>query len=975
MYPELTPPLLAGLLGAAGGVGFLVAFRPVLRRLALRQVVRRPTESLLVVLGSVLGTALIVASLTVGDSLDRSVRQAAYDTLGPIDVSVRSPSAELGDEVARRLAPLAADPDLDGMITARVDPAAAVAAGGQLAEPRTLAWEMDYAAAAEFGAPHPSGLAVAAPGAGEVVINEHLAASLGVGAGDRVTFYLFQRPVQATVAQVVPAEGLAGAGLGATTNHNAFFPAGTLTSLAEDSGTGDLTTITYLSNRGGVEGGVGLTDQVVDRVEARLRAEASASTAVETPKRDVLDEAEATGATLGAVFLLVGSFSIFAGVLLITNIFVMLAEERKGQLGTLRAIGLRRRRVTAGLAIEGAVYSGAAVMLGGAVGVLLGRVVAVLAGRIFNTWEQSDNQLEITFAVTPTSVFNGMAAGFLIAFLAVVLTSIRVSRMNIIAAIRDLEQPPQRRHRLVVASAVVTAGLAALSVPVVVRGVGYLTYLVPALAVVAAVPMLRRFFRARAVYTGVALAVLGWGLLASLVRRSIFDDASTATYVVLGSLVTFGAVVLISQQQSVLLRPLRWLVNRPTQGGLATRLAIAYPTAKPFQTGATLAMYCIVVFVIVMLTQISAIIDAGVGRSVNEATGGWSLRADFLASGPPAGPEQALTSGRMEGQAVAATGLTTAPVVGDDPKGRTSEPLPVLAIGFDDPLTEHAPALQHRLPGLADDAAAWQLVLDDSSYVLIDSIYGSPGGPPGEPVMPGQVITLTDPRSGERVERTVAGVIGSGQAFYGIGGGEMRYPVLMSQSALRALSGTGAGPASTLLRLDPDADPAQVAAALEAAYLTSGLVVTDIAQSVRDDFAGTRQFFLLMQGYLALGLLVGITSLGVVMVRAVRERRRTIAVLRALGFRARTVRRAFLTESMFVALQGVAVGTVLAIATTWLFYQHNPSLETLRVGYPVAWLAIGLTVGGTLLASLLATLGPARRAAGIRPAVALRIAD
>src|SRR5690606_9575691 len=166
-------------------------------------------------------------------------------------------------------------------------------------------------------------------------------------------------------------------------------------------------------------------------------------------------------------------------------------------------------------------------------------------------------------------------------------------------------------------------------------------------------------------------------------------------------------------------------------------------------------------------------------------------------------PEQALTSGRMEGQAVAATGLTTAPVVGDDPKGRTSEPLPVLAIGFDDPLTEHAPALQHRLPGLADDAAAWQLVLDDSSYVLIDSIYGSPGGPPGEPVMPGQVITLTDPRSGERVERTVAGVSGSGQAFYGIGGGERRSRVPLSQSALRAHSGTGAGPASTLLRLDP----------------------------------------------------------------------------------------------------------------------------------------------------------------------------
>ena len=314
-------------------------------------------------------------------------------------------------------------------------------------------------------------------------------------------------------------------------------------------------------------------------------------------------------------------------------------------------------------------------------------------------------------------------------------------------------------------------------------------------------------------------------------------------------------------------------------------------------------------------------------------------------------------------------------MAGDDPKGRTSEPLPVLAVGIEDTLVAHAPDLEYTLPGLADDAAAWQLVLDDSRYVLIDSGYGAPSGPPGEPVMPGQVITLTDPRSGESVERTVAGVVGSGHAFYRIGGGEMRYPVLMSQSALRGLSGTGAGPASVLLRLDPGADQARVAAALEADYLTSGLVVTDIGQSVRDDFVGTRQFFLLMQGFLALGLLIGITSLGVVMVRAVRERRRTIAVLRALGFRARTVRRAFITESAFVALQGVVVGTVLAIGTTWLFYRNSPSFEALHVAYPVAWSAIGVTVGGTLLASLLVTLGPARRAARIRPAVALRIAD
>lgn len=43
-------------------------------------------------------------------------------------------------------------------------------------------------------------------------------------------------------------------------------------------------------------------------------------------------------------------------------------------------------------------------------------------------------------------------------------------------------------------------------------------------------------------------------------------------------------------------------------------------------------------------------------------------------------------------------------------------------------------------------------------------------------------------------------------------------------------------------------------------------------------------FFNLMQGYLAVVLAVGIAGIGVIMVRAVCERRREVGVLRALGF-------------------------------------------------------------------------------------------
>jgi putative ABC transport system permease protein len=43
--------------------------------------------------------------------------------------------------------------------------------------------------------------------------------------------------------------------------------------------------------------------------------------------------------------------------------------------------------------------------------------------------------------------------------------------------------------------------------------------------------------------------------------------------------------------------------------------------------------------------------------------------------------------------------------------------------------------------------------------------------------------------------------------------------------------------------------------------------------------------------------------------------------------------------------------------------------------YPIAWRDIGVILAATFLASILATPGPAHRAAAIRPAVAMRVSD
>ena len=129
----------------------------------------------------------------------------------------------------------------------------------------------------------------------------------------------------------------------------------------------------------------------------------------------------------------------------------------------------------------------------------------------------------------------------------------------------------------------------------------------------------------------------------------------------------------------------------------------------------------------------------------------------------------------------------------------------------------------------------------------------------------------------------------------------------------------------------------------------------------------------MMRAYLALGLVIGVAGIGVIMVRAVRERRRQVGVLRALGFEAKAVRSSFVVESAFVAVEGVLVGVILALITAYSMTLTDEFGGGLEFTIPV--FSIAVLVLGTLLFTLIATAAPARAAAKIQPAVALRIAD
>jgi putative ABC transport system permease protein len=111
------------------------------------------------------------------------------------------------------------------------------------------------------------------------------------------------------------------------------------------------------------------------------------------------------------------------------------------------------------------------------------------------------------------------------------------------------------------------------------------------------------------------------------------------------------------------------------------------------------------------------------------------------------------------------------------------------------------------------------------------------------------------------------------------------------------------------------------------------------------------------------------------MVRAVRERRQEIGMLRAMGFRAGLIRTAMLSEAGLIAVQGTLIGAVLGLITTRQLLMASDSFGDVPIPFIVPWVGLAVIVALPLVASLAVTEWPATRAARIRPAVALRIAD
>jgi len=169
-----------------------------------------------------------------------------------------------------------------------------------------------------------------------------------------------------------------------------------------------------------------------------------------------------------------------------------------------------------------------------------------------------------------------------------------------------------------------------------------------------------------------------------------------------------------------------------------------------------------------------------------------------------------------------------------------------------------------------------------------------------------------------------------------------------------------------LFRLQPGVNETRAAQDLNSFLdaISRGVTVQSLDQGSINGV--TQVFTLLLSSDLALGLLFGALAISVITSRAVVERRQQIGMLRALGFSSSLVWRSFLLEACFVIAVGLLVGATLAIFLAYQIARATYQDFPLPVG-PVAAILLS-----AFLAALACTILPARQAARLYPAEALR---
>ena len=912
------------------GLLVLAIRRPLLARLALREAVRRPGQSAVVVLGLMIGTMAIFAVQVLGDSFLESQTRGAFLAWGRVDLVAANGGRFFDPALA---AELSGDPGLRPSL-------AGVQAGVELpssvtdidrgnVKPLVVLVGFDPATQAAFGSYRlTDGTATngqdLAPG--EVLISASLANSLEANSGDRLSVSIGpQKVVELRVVGIAKATGP-----GAYTLRPALFsPLANLRPLIGDHGIN----VIRLAASGDGRAELDRAHDLAPRVRTALQALAGGpALAVRESKREDLEAQVKQVETTRGLYTSLSFFVALTGIALVVNLSLALAEERRPRHAVLRALGLGRAGMIGLSMLEGALYSVAAAVIALIPGALFGIGLVSLVYVRTQSVVVENRAAPLQYAITPEAVALSIAIGSLIVLATLFATSVRSSRMQISSAIRNLPEPTRRRKRSAWMSALLATlalgSLAALAIgdlPVRMGGGVGLVILAAAL-VGGRVPD-----RLRATLTGAALTA--WAAANVATIKDVATPESGITIVLGVVAAVFGLSVVVASNLRALEIPLGWLRG----GARATlRPSLAYLTRRPLRAGLGTGAFALVLTLLtmtaVLIPTFSSTFTGGLNEydiRVNAPTRPGLLLPDSVR--PSVGREIAMPTRPYRGE-VTAQGLTA-----------KDQYLPLYSLNAAQ-LAAGPFQLTARESRFKSDAEVWRALAEDP-HLVVTPTYPTPG----------MTVRLVGPDG--PVQFRVAGVVRT-IGLWGLAGSE----AAMSPFATLPVGTT------ILAKSRPGADAGAVARQIQREVYSQGAEATTVKEMYDSSSSAGQAFTDMIRLVMGVGLLVGVLSLGILALRAVIERRRAIGMLRALGYRPGQVLAGMVSEALITAACGALVGIVVGVVVaTVMSNGYQPGSRLIVEASPLA-----LIVGLLFLSVLVVTIAPALRAARLPAVEALR---
>ena len=731
-------------------------------------------------------------------------------------------------------------------------------------------------------------------------------------------------------------------------------------------------------------------------------------------KVDAAALASESSGVLAAMFLVFGSFTIAAGVLLVLTIVLMLAEARRSEFGTLRSLGMSQSDARSLAVMEGAMVASLSCIVGSVVGLGLAWFISIGFQSMFSSVGSGQFLFEWAWG----SIFAGWSWGFLLAIGTLWGTAVWTARTNIVVALRGGKQPPsQSVSWLLVLLQILFLGAGLLSLAIlavlglssglayflwVVSGVCLLIALMPFFTVELPSMLKQRNARwahlhrhaGRNTCASLGLALLVWTVgLHSLdpIRKGMTPDE--LSFIVLGLVEVFAGVLLLTSAAPILVGRLGKSKRLTKRFGPVLPVALAHPLSSPVRTAVVMGMFSITVFSVVVLSGYAEQFDNYSSSFVEEAEGDYELLLTGSRARPIELPEDPADWNLSQGTSDSIDSVARihrSQVFLENAEG---DRMPYLLRGFDANFSEHGGLPLYTWdPSLGTtEQQVWMTVSDREDLIIVDASFGLESVADGSGLSTlsfsiGESISLIDTSNPGNVKIVkVAGFMEQSSYLFSAGVWIADEPAIEQFDArltrMYVSVDDGAQASASFVASDVAISPMgkssdvrlasqELAEQLELGLNDDGVQVSIIAKDVMVIQSLVLALLAIFEAYLSLGLIVGIAGIGVVTVRSVSERTKTIGILRALGYRRSMVMSTFMIEVVWVAVLGMLNGAAIAIGFHRALYETFWKDQGASFSLPLT--TIFLVVFGGLALVLAATAYPIRKASLVPPSAALR---